>query len=181
MLSLPTEATIAAMNVFTDRRHPFHTYNDHNRFRQFGFTQQNTVVNTDDRHGEGHDNLGLKGVIDPVTSLLQSVRHSDFHTLMAHTWGNFKAYKSLQAYTFFVSGWAWNVQSSTTATTASFLPTCLFCSNTVGLYMVVAHKTMTSRCPLSSRATNVLCTYRLNNNWSVNKLCNICSVVLKWK
>ena len=28
MLPLPTEATIEAMNVSTDRRHPFHTYND---------------------------------------------------------------------------------------------------------------------------------------------------------
>ena len=36
------------MNISTDRRHPFHTYNDRNRFRQFGFTQQNIVVDTDD-------------------------------------------------------------------------------------------------------------------------------------
>ena len=36
------------MNVSTDRRHPFHTYNDRNRFRQFGFTQQNIVVDIDD-------------------------------------------------------------------------------------------------------------------------------------
>ena len=28
MLPLPTEATIQAMNVSTDRRHPFHTYKD---------------------------------------------------------------------------------------------------------------------------------------------------------
>ena len=48
MLPLPTEATTEAMNVSTDRRHPFHTYNDHNRFRQIGFTQQNIVVNIDD-------------------------------------------------------------------------------------------------------------------------------------
>ena len=45
MLPLPTKATIEAMNVSTDRRHPFHTYNDHNLFRQFGFTQQNIIVN----------------------------------------------------------------------------------------------------------------------------------------
>ena len=48
MLPLPTEATIAAMNVLTDRRHPFHAYNDRNRFRHFRFTQQNIVVNIDD-------------------------------------------------------------------------------------------------------------------------------------
>ena len=48
MLPLPTEATVEAMNVSTDRRHPFHTYNDRNRFRQFGFTQQNIVVDIDD-------------------------------------------------------------------------------------------------------------------------------------
>ena len=46
MLPLPTEATIGAMNVSTDRCHPFHTYNDHNRFRQTGFTQQNIIINT---------------------------------------------------------------------------------------------------------------------------------------
>ena len=48
MLLLPTEATIDPMNVSTDRRHPFHTYNDRNRFRQFGFTQRNIVVDIDD-------------------------------------------------------------------------------------------------------------------------------------
>ena len=48
MLPLLTEATIKAMNVSTDRRHPFHTYNDRNRFRQFGFTQQDNVVDIDD-------------------------------------------------------------------------------------------------------------------------------------
>ena len=47
MLPLPTEAAVA-MNVFTDRLDPFHTYNDRNRFRQFGFTQQNIVVEIDD-------------------------------------------------------------------------------------------------------------------------------------
>ena len=47
MLPLPTEATIEALNVSTNRRHPFHTYNDRNRFRQFGFTQQNIVVDID--------------------------------------------------------------------------------------------------------------------------------------
>ena len=36
------------MNVSTDQRHPFYTYNDRNRFRQFGFTQQNIVVDIDD-------------------------------------------------------------------------------------------------------------------------------------
>ena len=36
------------MNICMDRRHPFHTYNDHNLFRHFGFTQQNIVVNIDE-------------------------------------------------------------------------------------------------------------------------------------
>ena len=48
MQPLPTNTTSEAMNVSTDRRHPFHTYNDHNRFRQFGITQQSIVVNIDD-------------------------------------------------------------------------------------------------------------------------------------
>ena len=48
MLSLPTEATIEAMNVSLDRRLPFHTYNNRNRFRQFGFTQRNIVVDMAD-------------------------------------------------------------------------------------------------------------------------------------
>ena len=30
MLLLPTEATTEALNISTDRRHPLHTYNDHN-------------------------------------------------------------------------------------------------------------------------------------------------------
>ena len=64
MLPLPTEATILALNISTDRRHPFHTYNDHNRFRQyFGFTQQNIVVNIDDveRHMEISNGRGSLG------------------------------------------------------------------------------------------------------------------------
>ena len=48
MLPLLTEASIEAMNVSTDRRHPFHTYSDHNRCRQFEFTQQNFEVDMDD-------------------------------------------------------------------------------------------------------------------------------------
>ena len=48
MLPLPTEAAIEAVNVSTDRRHPFHTYKDRNRFIQFGFIQQNIVVDIDD-------------------------------------------------------------------------------------------------------------------------------------
>ena len=48
MLPLPTEATIEVMNICTDRRHPFHTYNDRNRFRQFGFTQRNNIVDIGD-------------------------------------------------------------------------------------------------------------------------------------
>ena len=43
MLLLPTEATTEAMNVSTHRCHPFYTYNDRNRFRQFGFTQENII------------------------------------------------------------------------------------------------------------------------------------------
>ena len=48
MLHLATESAAEAMNFFTDWHHPLHTYNNHNRFRQFGFTQQNIIVNTDD-------------------------------------------------------------------------------------------------------------------------------------
>ena len=48
MLPLPTEATTEAMNVSTDRRHPFHTYSDRKRFRQLGFTQQNIAADIDD-------------------------------------------------------------------------------------------------------------------------------------
>ena len=48
MLPLLTEATIEAMNVSMDQCHPFHTYNDHNRFRPFEFTQRNFEVDTDD-------------------------------------------------------------------------------------------------------------------------------------
>ena len=47
MLSLPTDATVEAMNIPTDRRHSFHTYSDHSSFRQFAFTERNIVVNTD--------------------------------------------------------------------------------------------------------------------------------------
>ena len=47
MLLLPTEVTAEVMNVSMDQHRPFHTYNDHNLFRQFGFTQQNIIVNTD--------------------------------------------------------------------------------------------------------------------------------------
>ena len=52
MLPLPTEATIEAMNVSMDWRHPLHTYNDGSRFRQFGFTQQNIVVDIDDMESD---------------------------------------------------------------------------------------------------------------------------------
>ena len=48
MLPLLTEATTDAMNVSMDQCHPFHTYNSHNWFRQFGFTQQNIIVDKDD-------------------------------------------------------------------------------------------------------------------------------------
>ena len=48
MPPLPIEVTNEAMNVCSDRCHPFHTYNDSNRFVQFGFTQQNIVVDIDD-------------------------------------------------------------------------------------------------------------------------------------
>ena len=51
MLPLPTFATIEAMDVSTDRRYPFHTYNDDNLFRQFGITtkkqNKNIVISTD--------------------------------------------------------------------------------------------------------------------------------------
>ena len=48
MLLLPTKATIEAMNNSTVQGHPFHTHNNHNLLRQFGFTQQNIVLNIAD-------------------------------------------------------------------------------------------------------------------------------------
>ena len=48
ILPLPTKTTIEAMNVSTDRRHPFYNYKDRNLFIQIGFTQQNIVVDIDD-------------------------------------------------------------------------------------------------------------------------------------
>ena len=48
MLPSPTGAYTEVKNVAIDRRHPVHTYNDQIPFRQFEFTQQNIVVNTDD-------------------------------------------------------------------------------------------------------------------------------------
>ena len=71
MLPLPTKATIAAVNVSTDRRHPFHIYNDRDRFRQFGFTQQNIVVNIDDVERDTEISKG-KG---SLTLLLQSINN----------------------------------------------------------------------------------------------------------
>ena len=79
MLPLPTEAAIETMNISTDRRHPSHTYNDRNRFRQFEFTQQNIVVDINDV--ERHGNLEWKGVIGPLMPRLQSMLLSDFHIL----------------------------------------------------------------------------------------------------
>ena len=43
MLLLPTEATIEAVNVSTDRHNSFHTYD-----KQLGCTQRNSVFNIDD-------------------------------------------------------------------------------------------------------------------------------------
>ena len=48
MLLLLTESTVEFVNVSMDPHHPFHTYNNHNRLRQVGFTQQNFIVNIDD-------------------------------------------------------------------------------------------------------------------------------------
>ena len=80
MLPLPTEAAVEAMNVFTDRRHPFNTYNDRKRFSQFGFTHRSRHR----RRGEKHRNLEWKGVIETLTSRLQSVLLSDFDILIAY-------------------------------------------------------------------------------------------------
>ena len=67
MLPLPTEATIEAMNVSTDRRHPFHTYKGRNRFRQFGFAQQNIVVDGNDVERDmerGHSDIDVSATIN---------------------------------------------------------------------------------------------------------------------
>ena len=82
MLPLPTEATSEAMNISTNRRHRFNSHNDHNRFRQFGFTQQSITVIIDKRGG-GHGNLEWKGVIETLSPLLQFNASSDFDILMA--------------------------------------------------------------------------------------------------
>ena len=80
MLALPTEATTEAMNICTNRRQPFRAYNDHNRGREFGFIQQNIVVNR--RRGEGHENHEWQRVIETLTPRLQPVFLSDFDILM---------------------------------------------------------------------------------------------------
>ena len=86
MLPLLTEATIEAMDISTDQCHPIHTYDDHNLFRQCGFTQQNIVVNTDNvkRDMEISNWKGsLKFVLLlTIVPLLQSMLPSDFDVLM---------------------------------------------------------------------------------------------------
>ena len=79
MLPLRTEATIEAMNVSTDRRHLFHTYNDRNRFGQFGFTQQNIGVDIDDMAISNG-----KGSLRHCRLRLQSMFLSDFDILIAY-------------------------------------------------------------------------------------------------
>ena len=78
MPPLPTEATIGATKVSTNRRHSFHTCNDHSRFRQYGFAQQSFVDDVERRLG----NLEWKGVIEILTPLLQSKLLGDFDILM---------------------------------------------------------------------------------------------------
>ena len=84
MLTLPTEATIEAMNVSTDRRHPFHTYNDRNRFRQLFWIHTTKHRSRHRRRGERHGNLEWKGVIETLTLRLQSMLLNDFDILMAY-------------------------------------------------------------------------------------------------
>ena len=69
------------MNVSSDRRHPFHTYNDRNQFRQFGFTQQNIVVDMDDVERD-MEILNGKGSTETLMPRLQSVLLSDFDILV---------------------------------------------------------------------------------------------------
>ena len=76
MLPLRTEATIEAMNMSTGRLHPCLSYNEHNLFRQFGFTHKKSRKQHK-RRREGHRNLELEGVIETLTLLLQS-RGGDF-------------------------------------------------------------------------------------------------------
>ena len=73
MLPLLTEATTDAMNVSMDQCHPFHTYNSHNWFRQFGFTQQNIIVDKDDMERDMEiSNGGGHWDIDASASMLLS-------------------------------------------------------------------------------------------------------------
>ena len=88
MLPLPTEATVEAMNVSTNRRHPFHTYNDRNWFRQFGFTQQNIIVDIDDverdmeiSNGEG----SLRHWCLGYSQCFSVIRYSDITPLFCST------------------------------------------------------------------------------------------------
>ena len=82
MLPLPTEATIEAMNVSTDRRHPFHTYNDRNRFRQLFWIHTTKHRSRHRRRGERHGNLEWKRVIETLMPRLQSILFSDFGILI---------------------------------------------------------------------------------------------------
>ena len=81
MLPLPTEATIEAMNVSTDRRHPFQSYNDRNRFRQF-WIHTTKHRSRHRRRGERHGYLEWKEVIETLMPRLQSMLLSDFNILI---------------------------------------------------------------------------------------------------
>ena len=84
MLPLPTEATIQAMNVFTDRRHPFHTYNGRNRFRQLFWIHTTKHRSRHRRRGERHGILEWRGVIETLMPRVQSVFLGDFDILIAY-------------------------------------------------------------------------------------------------
>ena len=81
MLPLQTEATIEAMNISTDRRHPGHTYNNHNLFRHLIHTTKHRSQHR--RRREGHENLEWEEVFERLTPLLHSMLLGDFDNLMA--------------------------------------------------------------------------------------------------
>ena len=83
MLPLRTEATIEAMNISTGQRHPFHTYNDRNWFRQFGFTQRNIIVDIDEMERNMAISNGKRS-LRHCRLRLQSMFLSDFDILIAY-------------------------------------------------------------------------------------------------
>ena len=161
MLLLPTGATIEAMNVSTDRRHPFHTYNDRNRFRQLFWIHTTKHRSRHRRRGERRGNLEWKWVIETLMPWLQSMLLSDFVILMAgwfhytaaHANLLFLSYFSLPAIIQTSSSLAWEVvQKYVQGWTRMMKPLCLWFI-----------KWLTSRTKCSSHRVIKKCCYFQND------------------